>query len=33
VQKLGLEVVLEPLDIKSGLRWLDMASRQISGRK
>ena len=32
VQKLGLEVVLEPLDIKSGLRWLDMASRQISGR-
>ena len=33
VQKLGLEVVLEPLDIKNGLRWLDMASQLISGRK
>ncbi len=33
VKKLGLEVVLESLDIKNGIRWLDMASRLVTGRQ
>ena len=32
VRKLGLEVVLESLDVKRGLAMLDKASRMISGR-
>lgn len=32
VRKLGLEVVLESLDIANGIRLLDKASRMVSGR-
>lgn len=32
VQKLGLEVVLEPLDVANGIKLLDRASRMITGR-
>jgi ABC-type Fe3+ transport system substrate-binding protein len=33
VQKLGLEVVLESTDVANGIRWLDRASRKITGKK
>ena len=33
VQRLGLKVVLESTDVAQGLRWLDRASRMITGRK
>lgn len=33
VRRLGLEVVLESTDVANGIKWLDRASRMISGRK
>jgi iron(III) transport system substrate-binding protein len=33
VKKLGLEVVLESTDVANGIKWLDRASRTITGRK